>query len=101
MKINNGEKYMFNTTDTELNKYNGTSVDEISFKPWSENGNFQDCFTKRGLVIDIKVNKSSKKIIVKVKKQKSSTYCVRRIFMFSERGYQDAQKWVKKIVVES
>lgn len=29
MKIENGKKYMFNTTDTELTKYNGTEVEVI------------------------------------------------------------------------
>ena len=37
MKINNGEKYMFSTTDTELNKYNGTSVEVL--RPLTE----QEC----------------------------------------------------------
>lgn len=29
MKIENGKKYIFNTTDTELTKYNGTEVEVI------------------------------------------------------------------------
>ena len=29
MKIENGKKYLFNTTDTELKKYNGTDVEII------------------------------------------------------------------------
>ena len=29
MKFENGKKYMFNTTDTELKKYNGTRVEII------------------------------------------------------------------------
>lgn len=29
MKIENGKKYVFNTTDTELTKYNGTEVEVI------------------------------------------------------------------------
>ena len=29
MKIKNGKKYLFNTTDTELKKYNGTDVEII------------------------------------------------------------------------
>lgn len=29
MKIENGKKYVFNTTDTELKKYNGTKVNII------------------------------------------------------------------------
>ena len=29
MKIENGKKYIFNTTDSELRKYNGTEVEVI------------------------------------------------------------------------
>ena len=29
MKIKNGKKYIFNTTDSELRKYNGTEVEVI------------------------------------------------------------------------
>lgn len=29
MKIENGKKYIFNTTDTEFTKYNGTEVEVI------------------------------------------------------------------------
>ena len=29
MKIENGQKYLFTTTDTELTKYNGTEVEII------------------------------------------------------------------------
>lgn len=29
MKFENGKKYIFNTTDTELKKYNGTEVEII------------------------------------------------------------------------
>lgn len=36
MKIENGKKYKFNTTDTELLKYNGTKVNVISALTGSE-----------------------------------------------------------------
>ncbi len=29
MKIENGKKYVFNTTDTELERYNGTKVNIV------------------------------------------------------------------------